>query len=98
MKTDYSSQKLFRCENCEAEAVFISVFQHKGVLPRCPACGTEEEEDIYWDKCLTKDEAWELVRKYGENYELGIRLIDMNAGYHGSRTYKIRGYPGELTV
>jgi hypothetical protein len=94
---DYSARKLFRCDNCETEAVFTDVHQYPNVIIRCPACGIEDPEYIYWGKCLTEEEAWELVKEHGENYELGIQLIDMNAGYHGSRTYKIVGYPGEFT-
>jgi DNA-directed RNA polymerase subunit RPC12/RpoP len=97
--SDYSSKKFFRCGNCKAEAVFVSVVQHtKDIPPRCPACGTEDSDYIYWGKCLTEEEAWELVNEHGENEEFGIELVDMHAGYAGSRTYKVRGYPGELTI
>ena len=96
MNGKWVSDQLFECFNCGTNAIFKNVYKSsEAILVRCPVCGTEEQEYIYFDKLLTKNEAIEKVRQ-GESDD--VELVDMNSGWHGSRTYKVRGYNEELTT
>ena len=88
---------LFECYNCGTSGIFKNVVEEwlKNHMRKCPVCAQGDNEDVYFSRLLTEDEA---IKKARAGESDGVVLVDMNCGWPGSRTYEVRGYDKEVTI